>query len=137
VITPNLREASILTGREITSDDDMAAAAAELARTGAKTVVVKGGGRPGVEAVDAVWHDGDVRFLRTPWIETTNNHGTGCTFGATTAALLAQGVPVQDALDFAKLYVQEALGRSASWKIGAGHGPLGWPTAKPSAPGGA
>jgi hydroxymethylpyrimidine/phosphomethylpyrimidine kinase len=137
VITPNLREASILTGRDIRTDDDMAAAAAELAGTGARTVVVKGGGQPGVEAVDAVWHDGNVRFLRTPWIDTPNNHGTGCTFGATTAALLAQGIPVQDALDAAKLYVQEALGRSASWRIGAGHGPLGWPTAKLTAPDGA
>ena len=130
VITPNLREASMLTGRTIVSDDDMAAAATELAATGAGCVVVKGGGRPGVEAVDAVWHDGTVRFLRSPWVETSNNHGTGCTFAATTAALLAQRVPVPQALDGAKRYVQAAIERAAAWHIGAGHGPLGWPAAQ-------
>ncbi|GAA0897631.1 bifunctional hydroxymethylpyrimidine kinase/phosphomethylpyrimidine kinase [Virgisporangium aurantiacum] len=130
VITPNLREASLLTGRKIISDDDMAAAATELAATGAGCVVGGGGGgRPGIEAVDAVWHEGSVRFLRSPWVGTRNNHGTGCTFAATTAALLAQRVPVQDALDRAKRYVQAALERGAAWQIGSGHGPLGWPTA--------
>ena len=129
VITPNIREATILTGREIRTDDDLAAAATDLARTGAGCVVVKGGGRPGVEAVDAVWHDGRVRFLRSPWVDTANNHGTGCTFAATTAALLARRVPVQDALAGAKRYVQAAIERGAAWQIGSGHGPLGWPTA--------
>lgn len=129
VITPNIREATILTGRTIASDDDLAAAATDLAATGAGCVVVKGGGRPGGEAVDAVWHDGRVRFLRSPWVSTRNNHGTGCTFGATVAALLAQRVTVPEALDRAKRYVQAAIERGAAWQIGSGHGPLGWPTA--------
>jgi hydroxymethylpyrimidine/phosphomethylpyrimidine kinase len=130
VVTPNLREAALLTGRELATVDDMAAAAATLAGTGARCVVVKGGRLPGAEAVDVVWRAGEVRLLRAPWIDTPNNHGTGDTFAATTAALLARGVAVDAALDGAKAYVHAALARGAAWRLGAGHGPLGWPTAE-------
>jgi hydroxymethylpyrimidine/phosphomethylpyrimidine kinase len=129
VVTPNSREAALLTGREIATVDDMIRAAEDLGRTGARCVVVKGGQLPGAEALDVVWQAGEVRLLRSPWIDTPNNHGTGCTFGATTAALLARGVPVDAALDGAKSYVQAALARGAAWRLGSGHGPLGWPTA--------
>jgi hydroxymethylpyrimidine/phosphomethylpyrimidine kinase len=137
VVTPNAREAALLTGREITTLDDMIAAAGDLGRTGARCVVVKGGRLPGrerseaaprTEALDVVWHAGEVRVLRAPWIDTVNNHGSGDAFGATTAALLARGVPVQAALDGAKAYVHAALARGAAWRLGGGHGPLGWPT---------
>jgi hydroxymethylpyrimidine/phosphomethylpyrimidine kinase len=134
VVTPNLPEAALLTGREISTVDDMVAAAGELAATGAGCVVVKGGRRPGAEAVDVVWRAGAVRFLRTPWIDTPNNHGTGDAFAATTAALLARGVGVDAALDGAKAYVQAALARGAAWRLGGGHGPLGWPPSAPAAP---
>jgi len=130
VVTPNAREAELLSGREVSTVDDMVAAAAALAGTGARCVVVKGGRLPGAEAVDVVWRAGEVRLLRTPWVDTGNNHGTGDTFAATTAALLARGVAVDSALDGAKAYVQAALERGAAWRLGGGHGPLGWPTSK-------
>jgi hydroxymethylpyrimidine/phosphomethylpyrimidine kinase len=129
VVTPNVCEAALLTGRELAGVDDMVAAARELAATGARCVVVKGGRLPGAEAVDVVWRAGEVRLLRSPWIDTPNNHGTGCTFAATTAALLAGGASVDEALDGAKAYVQAGLARSAGWRLGTGHGPLGWPDA--------
>jgi hydroxymethylpyrimidine/phosphomethylpyrimidine kinase len=128
VVTPNVHEAALLPGRELSTVDDMVMAATDLGRTGARCVVVKGGRLPGAEAVDVVWRAGDVRLLRAPWIDTPNNHGTGDTFAATTAALLARGVAVDAALDGAKAYVQAALARGAAWRLGAGHGPLGWPT---------
>jgi hydroxymethylpyrimidine/phosphomethylpyrimidine kinase len=126
VVTPNLREAAVLTGRELATVDDMVAAAARLAETGARCVVVKGGHLPGAEAVDVVWAGGEVSFLRAPWIDTANNHGTGCTFAASTAARLARGDSLHDALGGAKSYVHDAMRRSATWRLGAGHGPLGW-----------
>ena len=43
IVTPNLREASLLVGRELSDVDDMAKAAIELAATGARNVLVKGG----------------------------------------------------------------------------------------------
>ncbi|GAA4253994.1 bifunctional hydroxymethylpyrimidine kinase/phosphomethylpyrimidine kinase [Dactylosporangium darangshiense] len=127
VVTPNLREASVLLGRDVLDADDAVKAAADLAAYGPRCVVVKGGHlRGSAEAVDAVWHDGQVTLLSAPWIDTANNHGTGCTFAAATAALLAGGSSLPDALSGAKSYVHSALVRSADWTLGSGHGPLAW-----------
>ncbi|HEY3240182.1 MAG TPA: bifunctional hydroxymethylpyrimidine kinase/phosphomethylpyrimidine kinase [Acidimicrobiia bacterium] len=142
VVTPNLAEAEVLLGRQLSTLDDMAAAAEELAKTGATTVVVKGGHLPGVrgvprggrrDAIDVVWHAGDVTELRRPWVATTNNHGTGCSFASATAAGLARGRPVLRALEEAKDFVTAALAGGAAWRLGAGHGPLdhmGWTSLK-------
>ena len=129
VITPNLAEAEVLLGRQIESLDEMAEAARELAKSGAGTVVVKGGHRPGVEAVDVVCHAGEVTELRRPWVATTNDHGTGCSFASAVAGGLARGRTVPEALAEAKDFVTTALAGGARWRLGAGHGPLdhmGW-----------
>ncbi len=135
VITPNLREASLLVGRTLSTVDDMTAAAEQLGKDGARCVVVKGGhltpapGKP--EAVDVVWRDGEVSFLRAPWIDTRNTHGTGCTFASAVAAGLARGRELPDALREAKEYVTAVLSTAVDWRLGKGNGPLNhfqWPT---------
>jgi hydroxymethylpyrimidine/phosphomethylpyrimidine kinase len=132
VVTPNLREAGVLLETTLSTVDDMVAAAEALAEQGAKAVVVKGGHLPGAggtvgsEAIDVVWHDGTVELLRAPWIPTGNNHGTGCTFAAATAARLAHGDPLPDALRAAKSYVHRMIAGAVAWRLGAGHGPLSW-----------
>lgn len=128
VVTPNLFEAGVLVGRELTDLDDAVDAARELAATGAGCVVVKGGHLRGQdEAVDVVWHAGRIELLRAPWIPTANNHGTGCTFAAATAAMLARGEELLPALRAAKAYVHRGLAGGAAWRLGRGHGPLAWP----------
>ncbi|GAA1035720.1 bifunctional hydroxymethylpyrimidine kinase/phosphomethylpyrimidine kinase [Virgisporangium ochraceum] len=127
VVTPNLHEAGVLLDRKVSTVDDMRAAAEDLAATGARCVVVKGGHLPGTDAVDVVWLDGVVSELTAPWVNTRNTHGTGCTFASATAALLAKGASVREALTGAKTYVNESLRRSAAWRLGAGSGPVGWP----------
>ncbi len=127
VITPNLHEAGVLLDRKVRTLDEMKAAAIDLASFGPRCVVVKGGHLPGPSAVDVVWLDGAVSTLAAPWVETPNTHGTGCTFAAATAALLATGVSVVDALAGAKTYVSNSLRSSALWRLGAGAGPVGWP----------
>jgi hydroxymethylpyrimidine/phosphomethylpyrimidine kinase len=135
VVTPNLREASVLLGREVSTVDDAVSAAIELAGTGARCVVVKGGHlRGSTNAVDVVWRDGEVAMLDAPWIDTKNNHGTGCTFAAATTARLARGDSIAVALEKAKAYVHRALLNSATWRLGAGHGPLSWEAHPLSAP---
>lgn len=127
VVTPNLFEAGVLLGRELATVDDAVDAARELAVTGAGCVVVKGGHLRGQdEAVDVVWHAGRIELLRAPWIPTANNHGTGCTFAAATAAMLARGEELLPALRAAKAYVHRGLTVGATWRLGHGHGPLAW-----------
>jgi hydroxymethylpyrimidine/phosphomethylpyrimidine kinase len=133
VVTPNLAEAEVLLGRQLSTLDDMAGAAEELAKTGARTVVVKGGHLHDAEAVDVVWDAGAVTELRRPWVTTANNHGTGCSFASAIAAGLARGLLVLDAMQQAKDFVTAALAGGAGWRLGAGHGPIdhmGWTSLK-------
>jgi hydroxymethylpyrimidine/phosphomethylpyrimidine kinase len=122
VVTPNRREAGVLTGRELSTVDDAVAAAEELAKRGARAVVVKSAGA----AIDVVYSGGTVELLRAPLVDTANTHGSGCTFAAATAARLARGDDLATALRGAKVYVHDALATSAGWRLGAGHGPLSW-----------
>ncbi len=129
VVTPNTREATALTGIEIDTVDDVVAAARRLAERGPAWVVVKGGHLQAVgpDAVDVVYEAATDRVteLRRPRVDTTNDHGTGCTFAAATVACLAGGAPVPDALAVAKSFVHEGLEASAGWRLGGGHGPVG------------
>jgi hydroxymethylpyrimidine/phosphomethylpyrimidine kinase len=131
VVTPNTREAAILLGDDLVSVDDAVAAARELGRRGPWWVVIKGGHLTGAgtggDAVDVVLDvmTGEVIELRQPRVDTPNDHGTGCTFAAATAALLARGARVPDALRAAKAFVHEGLVSSAGWRLGGGHGPVG------------
>ena len=118
VVTPNAREASLLTGRPVSTVDEAVVAAGLL---GARCAVITGGVLGGV---DVVWADGSVRLLARNWVDTTNTRGSGCTFAAVVAARLAHGDAVTDAVDAAKEHVTRALRASAAWRLGAGPGPL-------------
>jgi hydroxymethylpyrimidine/phosphomethylpyrimidine kinase len=132
LLTPNLREAQVLLGTEIRTLAEQHAAARALGALGCAAVVVKGGhpvADAAGQAVDVVW-DGTATYeLRAPWVDTANNHGTGCTFSAAVTAALARGAGLRDALDTAKAYVSRSVSGGASWRLGHGHGPLdhfGW-----------
>jgi hydroxymethylpyrimidine kinase/phosphomethylpyrimidine kinase len=124
VITPNREEASALLGWEVTTQADMAGAAAQLAADRNCTVVITGGDLPGDDAVDVLWTERGAQPLKARRVPTTNNQGTGCTFSAAITALLAQGAGVENAIRLAKEYVARALTGAVEWKLGAGNGPL-------------
>ena len=128
VVTPNTREAQALLGARVESLDDARQAARKLAEWGPQWVVVKGGhlvADGGACDVVVESETGDVTELCLPRIDTPNDHGTGCSFGAATAAGLARGLPALEALEAAKRFVHEGLERSAGWALGGGHGPVG------------
>jgi hydroxymethylpyrimidine/phosphomethylpyrimidine kinase len=141
VVTPNTREASALVGGAVATATDAVEAAVEIGRLGPRWVVVKGGHQVDESGADVASRDavdvvvetatGTVTELRAPRVATRNDHGTGCTFAAATAALLARGAPVPAALAGAKRFVHAGLVASADWRLGAGHGPVGklaaWP----------
>jgi hydroxymethylpyrimidine/phosphomethylpyrimidine kinase len=121
VVTPNLPEAGVLVGREVSSLADMHEAARAIVGMGARSVVVKGGHLDG-DAID-VFYDGN-SFVELPArrIETTSTHGTGCTLASAIAALLAQGESLEAAIGRAKVYVTAAIERA--YPVGQGHGPV-------------
>jgi hydroxymethylpyrimidine/phosphomethylpyrimidine kinase len=122
VVTPNHDEAEILVGRELRTDAAVRDGARAIVDLGARWVVMKGGHRPGGEVVDVLSDGKEFLEFRHPRIETTSTHGTGCTLAAATAARLAHGDSVADAVRAATDYVHGAIANAP--EIGHGHGPL-------------
>ncbi|AEV81719.1 phosphomethylpyrimidine kinase [Actinoplanes sp. SE50] len=120
VVTPNREEAAALAGCRAETVPEMAAAAAEIAATGPRAVVVTGSDL----AVDVLWDAGRITELHGEPVSTPNNHGSGCTFSSAIAVRLAMGDPVPAAVAAAKEYVSGALRGGAAWRLGAGPGPL-------------
>ena len=122
VVTPNIPEAEVLSGRRIQSIEQVRAAAYDIHQMGASVVVITGGHAEGDDIVDLLF-DGEVfTELQVARIHTTNTHGTGCTFASAVAAHLARGESVLDAVMKAQDYVRGAIEHALS--IGHGHGPL-------------
>jgi len=111
VITPNIYEASVLTGIDIRTRADMEKAAVCLKGYGPGNVIVTGGHLEGT-ALD-VLYDGEFHYLRSRKTE-GEHHGTGCVFSAALAALLAKGHSVKDAAAGAKRFMATALKKTFS-----------------------
>lgn len=126
IITPNLPEASVLLGREITALDMLSAASKELCDLGCTNVLIKGGHLMGQESDDCLYlgDTGEMIFLPAKRIETHNNHGTGCTLSSAIAAGIAKGEDVVKAVRGAKEYITGAIAAGASYSIGQGNGPV-------------
>jgi len=124
VITPNWDEAQALLGVEsLESPTDAVAALAAL--SGGKSAVVLTGGHcsNASQATDRVrLADGRHLVLESPWIKTSCDHGTSCTFSAALAAALATGNPMEAALHSAKHYLGRAL--LTATPVGSGRGPV-------------
>jgi hydroxymethylpyrimidine kinase/phosphomethylpyrimidine kinase len=120
VVTPNLMEASALTGLKVNSLEGMKKAAHLIYGLGAKYVVVKGGHLKGM-AVDLLYNGRNFSEMEGPRIESKNTHGTGCTFASAIATLLARGDTVDEAVRRAKTFITMAIQSGLS--LGKGTGP--------------
>jgi hydroxymethylpyrimidine kinase / phosphomethylpyrimidine kinase / thiamine-phosphate diphosphorylase len=119
VATPNLPEATALTGLRVRSLEEMKRAAHRIYRMGAKHVVVKGGHLKGM-AIDLFYDGKNYEELKVPRVETKNTHGTGCTFASAIATLLARGDTVPEAVRKAKTFITLAIQSGLSLGKGAG-----------------
>lgn len=130
VLTPNIPEAEILTGRRIEQEDDLVRAARSLRDMGAKVVVLKGGHRAQYEGlaseadqvVDLFCDHDSLHRITAPWIDTPHTHGTGCTFASAIAAGLAKGFRVYRAVLEARQFLTVAL--QTAFAVGEGKGPV-------------
>ncbi|HET8548366.1 MAG TPA: bifunctional hydroxymethylpyrimidine kinase/phosphomethylpyrimidine kinase [Bryobacteraceae bacterium] len=121
LLTPNLHEAAVLTGRAAGTTEQMREAARALHGLGARAVLVKGGHLEG-HATDVLYDGTDFAELRAPRIDTQHTHGTGCTYTAAITAQLAQGAALIDAVRAAKRFITDAIRTNPG--LGAGNGPV-------------
>ena len=124
VITPNLSEASVLTGLPVGNEEEMRRAAARLHEMGAKAVIITGGHLD--QTADLLSRsyksDFDQQFFRAEPIKSKSTHGTGCAFSSSLACHLALGRDLVDATSLAKAFVREAIARA--YTVGRGVGPI-------------
>ena len=120
VITPNLDEASALTGMKVENVEEMKAAARKLVEMGARAVVVTGGHLE--KAIDVFFDGSNLETFVGDRVKPDNTHGTGCTFSSAVAANLALGRQLYDSVMLAKAYVTEAIRKA--YATGRGRLPL-------------
>jgi len=121
LLTPNLREAEILTGRSVTNPAQMRDAARTLIESGVRAVLVKGG-HLADDALDILYDSQSFREFSAPQIATRNTHGTGCTLSAAITACLARGFSLEESVAAGKRYITRAIATAPG--IGHGSGPV-------------
>ena len=127
LVTPNAPEAHRLTGIEVEDVDGQRAAGEALLELGAKAALIKGGHIDSNEIIDVLVTRNGMRIFSRPRLRVRHTHGTGCTLASACAALIAQGMSLDRAVEQAGDYLHEAIRRGPGF--GAGHGPVdhGWP----------
>jgi hydroxymethylpyrimidine/phosphomethylpyrimidine kinase len=124
VITPNLDEASVLTGMAVTNLDQMREAAARLHSLGAANVVVTGGHLE--KAIDLLSftsaRGAEQEVFKADRQRSNSTHGTGCAFATALACHLAHGRGLPEAVLLSKVYVSAAIVNAHP--LGHGVGPL-------------
>jgi hydroxymethylpyrimidine/phosphomethylpyrimidine kinase len=122
LVTPNLDEAAILTGRAVHDETSMERAGETLLSFGAGAALVKGGHLAGEEITDLLVTPMGTRAFRRRRLQTTSTHGTGCSLSAAVTAGLALERDLETAVRDALDYVHRAI--VAAPGLGGGHGPL-------------
>lgn len=121
LVTPNIPEAEILSGRSIQCEKDMIEAAKEINKRYRCAVLCKGG-HAVEDANDLLYTKDTIKWFYGKRIENPNTHGTGCTLSSAIAANLAKGYDLETSVFRAKNYLSNAL--EAMLDLGKGSGPM-------------
>jgi hydroxymethylpyrimidine/phosphomethylpyrimidine kinase len=127
MVTPNLDEASVLTGMAVTDLNQMRKAAARLHSLGAANVVVTGGhldkGEKAIDLLSFTTGRGvEEEVFKADRQQSNSTHGTGCAFSTALACHLAHGRGLPEAVLLSKVYVSAAIANAHP--LGHGVGPL-------------
>ena len=122
LVTPNVPEAELLTGRPVRSLDDARDAALALVERGCRAVLIKGGHLDAAPATDLlVTPDTEHRFTGE-FVRTPGASGTGCSYSAAIATHLGRGETLIGAIGKAKRYITGAIRHGPA--VGSGAGPM-------------
>jgi hydroxymethylpyrimidine/phosphomethylpyrimidine kinase len=113
LVTPNLDEAEVLTGRKLKSVEDLRLAAKQIYREFHCAALVKGGHLShSRDAVDIFFDGENELLLSAPFVKGVRTHGTGCTYSAAITGFLARGNAVPEAVAQAKEHISQAIAQS-------------------------
>ena len=121
LVTPNISEAQVLSGKAIENKEDMLSAAKSIGDMYGCAVLLKGGHNIN-DANDLLYANGEMIWFEGKRINNPNTHGTGCTLSSAIASNLAKGFDLAMSVKRAKDYISDAL--SAQLDLGQGSGPM-------------
>ena len=117
LVTPNLHEAGVLSGREVNNIEGMKKSAEAIHSLGVENVLVKGGHlKDG--ATDVLYDGNAFTQIEGEKIRSDGIHGTGCVLSAAITVGLAEGLSVLEATKKAKEFLNQRIGEAK--KIGKG-----------------
>lgn len=122
VITPNLKEAELLSQQKISNPAEMEQAAKKIIALGARSVVIKGGQRLSGDMASDLFYDGeDFQHFSKPKLPNVTINGAGCTFASAIASNLVLGKDLVDAIKDSKEYVYQGIKNGLLLKNGEGN----------------
>jgi hydroxymethylpyrimidine/phosphomethylpyrimidine kinase len=119
LITPNLDEAALLLETKI-DQKQIKSAAKALAKKYGVSILLKGGHLRGDNAIDLLFHNGELTEFSAPFVRGVATHGTGCTYSAAITAGLASGFSLERTIARAKKFVTESIRRRFHWTSKSG-----------------
>lgn len=125
ILTPNRYEAEALFGYEYNNPESL-----ESITKAPTAVLVKNhvlDTPEGKVSLDQLFLGDKVVAIQTPYLETTNLHGTGCSYSSAIASNIALGYSLEKSVQRAKEFINLAL--ESAPKIGNGPGPINHKTA--------
>jgi len=108
LITPNLKEAAILSGIKIDSIDGVIAAGRSLMNELGIPVLVKGGHLVG-DAIDVLFTNEGEFFFKEKRVEGINTHGSGCILSSAITAFIAKGEDMKAAVSNGKDFITRLI----------------------------
>jgi hydroxymethylpyrimidine/phosphomethylpyrimidine kinase len=120
LITPNLDEAGLMLEATIKDRKQMENAVKALAKKYGASILLKGGHLRGDNAIDLLFHHGELTEFPAPFVRGVKTHGTGCTYSAAITAGLASGFSLEQAIKRAKAFVTESIKRHFHWTSKSG-----------------
>ncbi len=126
VVTPNIDELAVLTGKPLARDEDEALTQAQDWATETGVAVLVKTGHLTDREVSTTWvsPDGTRHRTATPRVDTRATHGTGCSLAAALATRLGAGDAPPVALARVTDWLHEAIVHGAAQQVGSGHGPV-------------
>lgn len=113
LITPNLDEAEILSGKKINTSAEMPDLAKEIFEKFKVPTLLKGGHLQNEKvAIDVLYDGKKISKFEKPFVNGFYPHGTGCTYSSAIASYLALGKNLIEAIDYAKEYLHAAIEQS-------------------------
>ena len=108
LVTPNIKEAEILSGIKIRLPADRKRAARKILKLGVRAVVITGGHLKG-KPEDLFLDNSGLEILSSERLSESDPHGTGCVFSSAITAGLASGKKVLPAVIDAKDFIGRAI----------------------------